>query len=184
MNALPQTPPTLDATPETLEDQARLLAAMARSTAEAHEQVFELKHELASAREIFRAEIDVEMQALRDQLAAQLKDQAALETQLREATEQLAQSTQDKTRLSKSLRSRDAQMASLWEQIELRDRQLPALKKELKALTEEIATLEAGKAEAQERAERLEAFHRELLSSTSWRITSPLRSLGDVLRKD
>lgn len=184
MTALSHTSPILDITPETLEDQARLLAAMARSTAEAHELVFELKHELAIARETFRAEGEAELQDLREQLTAQVNEQTILEASLREQSELLAQRDQDNQALRKELLSRDAQMASLWDQIELRDRQLPALKEALEAFKARLAMLETEKQEALERVERLETFHRELLASTSWRITAPLRGLGEALRKD
>lgn len=184
MTDLSQAAPFMNITPETLEDQARLLAAMARSTAAAHEQVFELKHELASASEDFRSEAEAKMQSLREQLASQANQQLTVQAKLQELSAELVRAEQDNAYIRKELRSRDAQIKSLWGQIELRDRRLPSLENELKELKKKLAALEAANTEANERADRLEAFHRELLTSTSWRITSPLRSLGEVIRKE
>lgn len=72
------------------------------------------------------------------------------------------------------------EMAETLEQAWARNRELQA---ELAAAAERVAAAEEAAARERERAEYFESMANEVRSSTSWRITAPLRGMSGLLRR-
>ncbi|MCG6112937.1 MAG: hypothetical protein MEQ74_12250 [Paracoccus sp.] len=125
-------------------------------------------------------------------------EKAALETRLTQATKDKAMLDEHLTQITQArdeaLRDRDAaRQAQARQQQELdmltdrlidRDAALAAIRRDTLAVTNRATQLEQQSAAATEAArQQLEQLRQEFLSSTSWRVSVPVRALGRLIRR-
>jgi hypothetical protein len=120
--------------------------------------------------------------ALEEEVRARDAGLAQLEHEIRARDAGLAQ-------LEHEIRARDAGLAQLEHEIRARDAGLAQLEHEIRArdaglaqLEHEIHTRDAGLAQLEAEVRHYRQWVQELISSTSWRITAPMRRIAQLFR--
>lgn len=93
---------------------------------------------------------------------------------------QVAESQDENEKLKSDIRRVEEQIAKLQSEVIVKDDQIKRLRH---AHSRYLSRLENGGSSHAEDVARLEAYISELLSSTSWRVTKPLRWLKIMLRR-
>jgi hypothetical protein len=172
-NTLAQAQADLEVRQQILAERDSQVTALSEAVSERENQLAELQNSLQSQQEAVakrEAELAQVKEALAERTNALAQVHAGLETQqqiLVEREERIVQ-------LNQTLAERDGRIAALNEAVAEREEQRSILDQTLTDRTEEIVTLNQALAERDKRIA-------EILYSTSWRVTAPLRSIKKAL---